>query len=118
VDPLKLGDFISKWERSSSAERANKDHFLIDPCELLGVERPKPTTGRADEDHDVFEMDAVLVSEGGRETVGKIDLYKRGCFLLEAKQGADEASEKRGAGRRGSAAWNLAMQDALGQAIG
>ena len=37
--------FISKWAASGAAERANKDAFLIDLCELLDVPTPNPATG-------------------------------------------------------------------------
>ena len=39
---MKIEAFVSKWAASSAAERANKDHFLLDLCEVLGVEKPRP----------------------------------------------------------------------------
>jgi hypothetical protein len=110
--------FLEKWKDSSGNERANKDQFLTDLCRVLGVDPPQPTTGDPERDRFVFERDAVFAHEGGRSTIGKIDLYKEGCFLLEAKQGSDEKSRKLGTARRNTASWNIAMHDAFGQALG
>jgi hypothetical protein len=114
---MDLQDFVSRWSPSGAAERANKDAFLLDLCAVLDVSPPDPSTGDPERDLYVFERDAVLVHEGGRITIGKIDLYKHGCFLLEAKQGSEEGSKKLGTARRGTPAWNIAMRDALGQAL-
>jgi hypothetical protein len=113
-----LDAFISKWEASGAAERANKDAFLIDLCDVLGVPRPAPTTGDTEKDLYVFERDAKLSHEGGAVTIGKIDLYKSGAFILEAKQGSEAGAKKIGTAKRGTPAWNIAMNDAYGQALG
>lgn len=110
--------FVEKWSTSSAAERANKDHFLLDLCEALGVEKPRPTTGDPEQDTYTFERDAMLLHEGQRTSAGKMDLYKQDHFILEAKQGSDQGSKKLGTAKRGTAAWNLAMHDAFGQAVG
>ena len=64
----------------------------------------------------------------GSTTVKRIDLYKRGCFVLEAKQGSDKLQEpealplaspkrmRRGTAVRGTAGWDAAMYEAKGQA--
>jgi hypothetical protein len=69
----------------------------------------------------------------GSTSTGRIDLYKRGCFVLEAKQGSDPArgtaqpsggtseTSRRGRTRRGTAVrgtsgWDVAMRRARGQA--
>ncbi len=59
-----------------------------------------------------------FATEGEAPAHGRIDLYKEGCFLLEAKQGSSAASRKIGTAKRGTPAWNIAMQDAFGQALG
>lgn len=114
VDPR---SFIEKWQQSGASERANKDSFLRDLCDVLGVPHPDPATGDPDRDRYVFERDAVLVHGGDKHTVGKIDLYKHGCFVLEAKQGSVAESRKIGTARRDTPAWNIAMQEAFGQAL-
>nr|MBK7067399.1 hypothetical protein [Deltaproteobacteria bacterium] len=111
--------FIAKWAASEASERANKDSFLNELCGVLGVPVPDPVTGDADRDRYVFEKDATLIHEGKKNSVGKIDLYKHGCFVLEAKQGSNDGARKMGSARRGTAGWTVMMiRDALGQAIG
>jgi hypothetical protein len=72
--PPSVPDFIAKWSASSGAERANKDAFLVELCDVLGVPRPSPTTGDPGKDTYVFEKDAPFVSEGGMRSMGKVDL--------------------------------------------
>lgn len=115
---LSLEQFISRWAASGAAERANKDSFLRDLCDVLDVPHPDPTTGDSNRDRYVFEKDALLPHEGGTTTVGKIDLYKHDCFILEAKQGSESGAKKLGTAKRETPAWNVAMKDAYGQAIG
>lgn len=114
---MDISTFIAKWKDSGASERANKDSFLNDLCDALGVARPDPKTGDSDRDRYVFERDAVLVHGGERHSIGWIDLYKHGCFILEAKQGSEAESKKIGTARRGTPAWNVAMQEAFGQAL-
>ncbi len=115
---LALADFIARWQASGAAERANKDSFLRDLCDVLGVPHPNPTTGDGDRDDYVFERDAKMPHAGGAVTIGKIDLYKKGCFILEAKQGSEAGAKKLGTAKRSTPGWNVAMRDAYGQAIG
>ncbi len=113
-----LDDFIARWAESSGAERANKDSFLNELCDVLGVPRPNPTTGSSDKDQYCFEKDALTPHEGGKVSTGKIDLSKAGCFILEAKQGSEAGAAKLGTAKRGTAMWGVAMQAAYGQALG
>ena len=115
---MTFDELVAKWKDSGGAERANKDSFLNDFCEALGVERPSPTTGDPDLDRFVYERDALISHENGKVTIGKMDLYKEGCFILEAKQGSESGSKKVGTATRGSARWNIEMRDAFGQALG
>ncbi len=114
----KIAAFVEKWQGSSGAERANKDSSLRDLCEALGVPKPDPTTGDAEKDVYVFEKDAMIAHEGGKVSTGKIDLYRGGCFILEAKQGSESGSSKIGTAKRGTGGWAIAMRDAWGQALG
>lgn len=113
-----LQAFVEKWTASGASERANKDQFLIEFCEALGVPRPNPTTGNSDKDVYVFEKDAPVLNEGGSTSVKKIDLYKAGHFILEAKQGSEAGAKKLGTAKRNTYGWNQAMNDAFGQAVG
>lgn len=85
-----ISEFIARWSRSEANERANYTLFLSELCAILGVQQPDPST--ADDRHNayVFERNVPLVHEGGRTTTGRIDLYKRGHFVLEAKQGSSD----------------------------
>lgn len=115
ADTLKA--LIERWSDSQSSERANKDSFLIELCDVLGVERPQPKTGDPSRDVYVFERDVPFVQEEGGKSTGFIDLYKQGYFILEAKQGAHKSTGG-GHGKREGATWNAAMNKAFGQAVG
>jgi hypothetical protein len=91
----------------------------VELCDLLGVDRPDPSVAKERHNSYVFEKSVPL--PGG--THGRIDLYKRGCFVMEAKQGSDQipvadvvGSRRRGTAVRGTAAWDTAMERALQQA--
>ncbi len=113
-----LNEFVVRWSASGASERANKDQFLIELCGVLGVEPPNPTKGDPEIDDYVFEKDAPVVREGGRTSVTKIDLYKRGHFILEAKQGSEAGATKLGTAKRKTQGWTVAMNDAYGQGLG
>ncbi len=115
---METEEFIEKWSASDASERANTQPFLYDLCEVLGVEKPKPATGNVEENSYCFERDAVLQHEGGGVSIGKMDLFKAGCFILEAKQGSEASSGKTGTAKRRTPGWHQAMRDAYGQALG
>ena len=74
--------FIARWAAASASERANSQPFLCELCDILGVARPEPAreTGYA------FEYEVTEHHPDGSTTKGRIDLYKRGCFVLESTQ--------------------------------
>ena len=123
-----LDAFITRWQTSGAAERANYQLFLSELCDLLAVPRPDPT--RADERDNayVFEKAVTFSEPDGSHTTGRIDLYKRACFVLEAKQGSDAVVEEAplftttnplfdsSRTRRGTAGWDAAMVKARNQA--
>ena len=123
-----IPEFIRRWERSGSAERANYTMFLTELSVLLGVPGPEPTRPDDRDNAYVFERAVPMDDGDGNTTIGRIDLYKRGCFVLEAKQGstsedgptlfAPEAHPRarRGTAVRGTAPWDAAMKKAKGQA--
>ena len=78
--------FISYWQgREGGQERANYQLFLTRLCRLLNL--PEPDAADATHEHNnyVFER-AVTRREGTGDVRGRIDLYRRECFVLEAKQ--------------------------------
>jgi len=115
---MDVAAFIAKWSASTASERANKDLFLTELCDVLGVPRPQPSTKDPERDLYVFEKPIPMANEGGKVTKKKADLYKHDCFLLEAKQAAAEGTKKSGKVLRGTESWDLAMVDARGQALG
>lgn len=108
--------FVAKWKHSAASERSNKDLFLSELCAVLGVPGPRPATGKAKRDSYVFEKSVTVASEKGK-TTKFIDLYKEGCFVLEAKQGSEANTGKLGTAKRNTPAWNVAMNAAFGQAL-
>ncbi len=125
--------FINRWTASAAAERANYQLFLSELCDLIEVPRPDPTGSDDADSAYVFERNVHFPEDDGSSSIGRIDLYRRGAFVLEAKQGSDaETAEqqaaaalqsatakkatKRGTAVRGTKAWDDAMVRARGQA--
>ena len=73
---------------------------------------------RLRKDTYIFERDTLTPHEGGTISVGKVDLYKEGHFILEAKQGSEKESKKVGTARRETPSWTIAMNKAYGQGLG
>src|ERR1700692_1039198 len=79
--------FIQRWTASAGgAERANYALFLTELCDLIGVERPNPAGAETEKNDYVFERAVRFHHDDGSTSPGRIDLYKRDCFVLEAKQ--------------------------------
>ncbi len=74
--------FIDKWQGVAASELSTSQSFLIDLCELLGVDRPHAT---ADQDY-MFERPITFSHGDGSQSAGRIDLYRRGAFVLESKK--------------------------------
>jgi hypothetical protein len=127
---LHLDAFIARWQASAASERSNYALFLVELCDVLGVERPKPATGEAERDLYVFERPVEFRNPDGSTSPGFIDLYRHDCFVLETKQGCEAKRERtlieraafpssrrrRGHGIRGTETWDAAMVRARGQA--
>jgi hypothetical protein len=111
-DAARVAAFIARWQASSANERANKDLFFVELCEVLGVAKPNP---KGADDGFVFEKDLAITHPNGAVTTCFIDLYKRDHFVLEAKQGGDGPGAK-GTAKRHTAGWAKAMEAAFGQA--
>jgi hypothetical protein len=84
-DPVE--QFIKRWQgHEGGAERANYGMYLSELCDVIGVPRPDPAQATTAENDYVFERAVKLTGLDGSVSTGRIDLYKRGCFVLEAKQ--------------------------------
>jgi len=124
--------FIARWQgQEGGQERANYALFLTELCDLIGVEHPEPAGATHERNDYVFERVVTKRRDDG-DALGRIDLYKRHSFVLEAKQsrwqgqkneikgqndlfGADFPGTPRG--RRGAArAWDVLMLNAKRQA--
>jgi hypothetical protein len=87
-DP-KLAALAARWAQADAKERANYQLYLIELCEALGVERPRPAGSGYE-----FEYSVVVGTREGTETTNFIDLFKAGHFVLEAKDQAAGTSNQ------------------------
>ena len=124
--------FIERWRKSGGAERANYQLFLGELAGLLGVPVPDPARESNQHNDYVFERSVAFKHPDGSQTTGFIDLYKRDCFVLEAKQSAkrskkpdpnrldlmseDATQVKAGTATRGTRGWDTALLAARRQA--
>ena len=126
-----IDQFIARWKESGGNEMANFQTFANELIDLLGVEQIKV----ADSDglnYDYRFERPVTFTHTGRERSGRIDLYRRGCFVLEAKQGHHaagksdanqlsllgeaDAPKQQGHGKRGTTGFDDTMLKARNQA--
>ena len=78
--PAALKALADRWATAKAAERANAQTYLIELCEALGVERPRPAGSGYE-----FEFPIRVMTRDGSEAANFVDLYKDGHFVLEAK---------------------------------
>ena len=74
--------FIAKWQGVTASELSTSQSFLSDLCRLLGVDTPHPTL----EQDYMFERPITFAHGDGSTSHGRIDLYRRGAFVLESKK--------------------------------
>ncbi|TDR94753.1 type II restriction/modification system DNA methylase subunit YeeA [Enterovirga rhinocerotis] len=97
--PAEIDAFIARWsDREGGQERANYGLFLLGLIGLLRLPSPDPAGATHEHNDYVFER-AVPKRRGEAETTGRIDLYKRDCFVLEAKQSRLKGNAKEIAGQ-------------------
>ncbi len=127
---LDVEQFIERWTGSGGSEMATAQSFAIELTDLLGVDRPHVSDRDGDFLDYRFER-PVTLTHTGRKRNGRIDLYKRGHFILEAKQFAAPAAKDKstlelfletdaprqvGHGKRGGARFDDTMLKARNQA--
>jgi hypothetical protein len=129
-----LEKFIARWaDGDGGQERANYALFLSELCDVLDVPRPDQASHDASTNAYAFERAVTFNEPDGSTGRGRIDLYRRGAFVLEAKQsrrpGSPKAAQGQGdllaavepeslpRGRRSaSRAWDVLMLSARRQA--
>ncbi len=74
--------FIQRWQHNTASELATAQSFVMDLCDLLGVTKPHPTP----EQDYMFERPVTFAHGDGSTSSGRIDCYRRGHFVLEAKK--------------------------------
>ncbi len=80
-------EFIARWTGGEGgAERANYVMFLTELCAVIGVGRPDPAGATSQLNDYVFERAVRPRDSADTHAPQRIDLYKKGCFILEAKQ--------------------------------
>ena len=94
TDSTAVDHFISRWAASSGAERANFQLFAAELCDLLGVPKPDPAFEDGSLNDYTFERRVEFKEPDGRTSLGRIDLYKRNCFVMEAKQSREKGRPK------------------------
>src|SRR5579863_955027 len=134
--PADIDAFIAHWSQTGGSELANTQSFINELSHVLGVDAPAGSRTHDIHNDYVFERRVFQDNGDGTQSFGRIDCYKRDCFILEAKQGseADRAAAergeddldffgqtastrvKRGTARRGTPGWAKAMVQAKGQA--
>lgn len=136
AEPSDIETFIAEWRGTGGSELANTQSFINGLSRLLGVDPPRGAKADDTANDYVFERRVFQDNGDGTSSFGRIDCYKRGCFILEAKQGSEAdraAADKgdddldifgqtaktrvaRGTARRGTPGWAKAMVQAKGQA--
>ena len=79
------GAFIRRWQNVAvlpATEIATAQSLVRDLCDVLGVPHPHPTETQ---DYQ-FERPITFAHGDGSTSAGRIDCYKRGAFVLEAKK--------------------------------
>jgi hypothetical protein len=126
--------FIARWEKSGGHERGSGQQFLLEFCELLGLEKPSPPVAENERNAYTFERRVDRRKPDGTSAPNWIDLYKSAHFVLETKQGVNPRRDKSdpdqpllpdlaaapntksfGHGHRGSSAWDKALDRAHAQ---
>ena len=136
IDQAALDKFIADFSESGGAEMSNTQPFIERLCEILGLPRPDTSKEQNRLNDYVYERSVSFKHPDGTQTNGRIDLYKRNCFILEAKQsgkhgasakahpdqvdmfGVEREKIKAGTAQRGTRSWDSAMIAARKQAEG
>lgn len=81
--------YLARWGNGASYggnERANLQMFVTELCTLLELPHPEPAGSQHNKNAYVFERRITEFFADGGQTVRQLDLYRRGCFILEGKK--------------------------------
>jgi hypothetical protein len=87
--------FLARWAGASGGELANYQLFLTELAELLELPRPEPATAEREANAYVFERQVTFRYGDGSVGEGRIDLYRRGAFVCEAKKVRADTTTRR-----------------------
>ena len=82
ISEERLDAFIAHWRKTGGSELANTQSFLNALCSLIGVEVPNGSLADDATNDYVFERRVFQDNGDGTRDFGRIDAYKRGCFIL------------------------------------
>jgi len=132
VDTDALSALIDAAKASGGGEIANTQKFIERFCDALGLPAPAFSASNNAQNDYAYERRISFKHPDGSTTPGRIDLYKRGCFVLESKQSSlreakahrdqlnllpeDATQVKLGTARRGTGGWDRSMLAARNQA--
>ncbi|RST87523.1 class I SAM-dependent DNA methyltransferase [Aquibium carbonis] len=133
TDMHALDALITEASASGGSEIANYGIFIERLCVALGLPTPDMVREENQMNDYVLQRRVAFKHPDGTRSVGHIDCYKRGSFVLEAKQSAkrggrrpnpaqlpllpeDATQRKLGHARRGSRGWDQVMLAARKQA--
>lgn len=106
----KIEAYIQRWGGGISHggnERANLQMFVTELCTLLDLPQPDPAGSKRSDNTYVFERSVTELFADGGKTTRSLDLYRRGCFILEGKDTGKQT---------GSDGWDAAIDKARKQA--
>lgn len=130
-DTERLEKLILDLKPSGGSEMSNYQLFVERVTGALGLPQPEFAREETRFNDYVFERNVTFRHANGTTSTGRIDCYKRGCFVLEAKQSAKrqqaleteqlalaglETTQKVGHAKRGTKSWDKVMIAARRQA--
>jgi len=130
IDLHSLNSLIEEVSASGGAETANTQIFIERLTKALNLPTPDFAGEQNEFNNYTFERRVDFKFPDGSTSIGRIDCYKRDCFVLEAKQsskrkrdprqldmlGEDAKQKKLGTAKRGTGGWDKSMRAARKQA--
>lgn len=130
-DSGRLEKLLADVKPSGGSEMSNYQLFVERLTGVLGLPQPEFAREETRFNDYVFERNVTFRHANGTTSTGRVDCYKRGCFILEAKQSAKrqqaveteqlalaglETAQKLGHAKRGTKSWDKVMIAARRQA--